>query len=202
MKIGVLVPVHAFEDGKQRLAPTLSQAERTRLNRCFFLHTLDVLSKRLNPKSCFVVSDSAEVLEITRAKYMVPVLETSKNGMNSALGLAAVSAFENGCEGVLSISCDLPFLAISDIDALVEAINKNTMVIAPDKWGTGTNALFFPNVNCIHYQYGEGSFARHMLTAKKAGLKIVVIKRNGLANDLDTPQDLARWPQNISHNKD
>jgi 2-phospho-L-lactate guanylyltransferase (CobY/MobA/RfbA family) len=43
------------------------------------------------------------------------------------------------------------------------------------------------------FRFGSGSFVAHQGAARAAGIEPVVVDRPGLAFDLDTPADLARW---------
>ena len=45
----------------------------------------------------------------------------------------------------------------------------------------------------IGFRFGAGSFAAHHAEARAAGVEPAILDRPGLAFDLDTPQDLARW---------
>jgi 2-phospho-L-lactate guanylyltransferase (CobY/MobA/RfbA family) len=45
----------------------------------------------------------------------------------------------------------------------------------------------------IGFRFGKGSFAKHLEEVERAGVPLVAVNRAGLAFDLDTPQDLARW---------
>jgi 2-phospho-L-lactate guanylyltransferase (CobY/MobA/RfbA family) len=45
----------------------------------------------------------------------------------------------------------------------------------------------------IRFRFGVGSFAKHLEEVERAGVPLVAVNRAGLAFDLDTPEDLARW---------
>ena len=62
--------------------------------------------------------------------------------------------------------------------------------IAP---GTGTNGLVLRPPGVIGFRFGTGSFAKHVAEVEQAGVPLVAVNRTGLAFDLDTPEDLARW---------
>ena len=65
--------------------------------------------------------------------------------------------------------------------------------MAPDRAGTGTNALALRPPDVIGFRFGAGSFAAHAAEIERAGVPAVAVNRGGLAFDLDTPADLARW---------
>ena len=67
------------------------------------------------------------------------------------------------------------------------------MAIAPDRAGTGTNGLALRPPDAIALRFGVGSFEAHRAEAEGAGVPLAEVHRPGLAFDLDTPADLARW---------
>jgi len=67
------------------------------------------------------------------------------------------------------------------------------VAIGPDRAGTGTNALALRPPGVINFRFGTGSFAAHAAEVERAGVPCVAVNRAGLAFDLDTPEDLARW---------
>jgi 2-phospho-L-lactate guanylyltransferase (CobY/MobA/RfbA family) len=67
------------------------------------------------------------------------------------------------------------------------------VAIAPDRAGSGTNGLALTPPDVIAFRFGIGSCAAHLGAAREAGVPAVEVHRPGLAFDLDTPADLARW---------
>ncbi len=92
--------------------------------------------------------------------------------------------------GVLVIAADLPWVQPSDIIALVGAAGPNTLVLAPSRDGTGTNALLVPSGVHLRPAYGEGSRAAHRREARRLGLRLAEVVRPGLGFDVDRPEDL------------
>ncbi len=93
--------------------------------------------------------------------------------------------------GILVIAADLPWVQPSDISALVHAAGPDTLVLAPSRDGTGTNALLVPPGVHIRPAYGEGSRAAHRREARRLGLRLAEVVRPGLGFDVDRPEDLA-----------
>jgi 2-phospho-L-lactate guanylyltransferase len=64
------------------------------------------------------------------------------------------------------------------------------MVITPDRWKTGTNALLVRPPGLIDYAYGPGSFQRHLERARAFGIRVEVCEIPSIGLDLDLPEDL------------
>ena len=92
--------------------------------------------------------------------------------------------------GLLLINGDLPFLQPEDIEAL--AGNNDEIAIAPDRHGSGTNALWCRTSGRIEPLFGDHSFMRHCLAARAAGVVPRVVKTLGLGFDVDDLEDASR----------
>jgi 2-phospho-L-lactate guanylyltransferase len=187
MSVWALLPVQPFEEGKTRLSTVLDNESRADLNRKFFRHVLGVTLEVFGPQRVLVISRSADILDAVHAR----TLKEPYNGdLNRALTDAARVAASHGAEAVLSLSSDLPLLQSDDIREMIDAGAGHDAVIAPDHAGLGTNALLL-KPDFIPYAYGEGSFQKHKMALEARRARIALVRRDGLAWDIDTPPDLA-----------
>ena len=191
MSIWAIVPTKPFESGKVRLAEVLSDSERVRLNRRFFENTLRKVLDVLPAYRVLVVSKSSEARAIGRA-LGTQTIEEEQGDLNSTLSLAAKVARASGATGILSISCDLPFLETADVSAMFDKTEAPCVTIAVDRHEVGTNALLVSPCCLIAYCYGPDSAARHKDRSAAASARAVVVRRPGLAFDIDTPDDLRK----------
>jgi 2-phospho-L-lactate guanylyltransferase len=196
MSIWAIIPARPLEEGKSRLAEALTPAERQRLNQRFFRQTLDVTAAVVGRERTLVISRSEELLSIASSLSFETLLEVAPYGLNAALTQAADAVRRRGASGVLSVSCDLPFLIPDEIRALLDVAQEGDgLAIASDRPGTGTNALVMSPVGAIPYLYGLGSFAAHQEAARAAGLTLNVVRRAGLSFDIDTPDDFEQMEE-------
>lgn len=119
-------------------------------------------------------------------------LPDAGEGPNAALARAAQDLFDRGAPCLLVLSADLPHVEPADVQALIEASGPGGCAVAPDHRGQGTNAICFTRLVSFRFQFGEGSLARHLAEAARLGLTPAVVRRAGLAFDVDEPEDLAR----------
>ena len=196
MSIWAIIPARPLEEGKSRLAEALTPAERQRLNQRFFRQTLDVTAAVIGRERTLVISRSEELLSIASSLSFETLLEVAPYGLNAALTQAANAVRQRGASGVLSVSCDLPFLIPDELRALLDVAQEGDgLAIASDRPGTGTNALVMSPVGAIPYRYGLGSFAAHQEAARTAGLTLNVVRRAGLSFDIDTPDDFEQMEE-------
>jgi 2-phospho-L-lactate guanylyltransferase len=183
--------------GKSRLAAALDPPARARLNRVLLTLTLGVIERWRGLTRCVVVSPCEEALATAARLGAASVLETpDAAGLNGAAALGASYASDHGARSILILPCDLPYLTPESLTALAHAAEMpRHMVIAPDKAGTGTNALLVSAQRPFEFRYGEQSFARHLLLSAERGWTAAVCARPEIAFDLDTPEDLAAWSE-------
>ena len=187
----IIVPHRGLAASKTRLAPVLDAGERETLARTLLERVLSVARQACD--DVVVISPAAELRPIVEAAGARLVVQRGM-GLNEGLEQARAEALDDGVDVLTVLHGDLPNLAPEDIDALVAAVPApRGVAIAPDRAGTGTNGLAQSPPDAIGFAFGPGSLARHRAAAEQAGVPLKVVERPGLAFDLDTPADLARW---------
>jgi 2-phospho-L-lactate guanylyltransferase len=190
MTLWAIVPVKPLRRGKSRLAGTLNEDERTKLNRDLLQHTLETLSDLKEVDGVLVVSRDPNVLHIARDHGARTVQEDGQPELNTALKRATIVAQVYATRGVLVLPADLPLITRDDILTLIKrATEPPVVVIAPDRHGKGTNALLISPPGLIEYDFGENSFQRHCDAIKKAGARLEIVELPSLGLDLDVPED-------------
>lgn len=190
MTLWAIVPVKPLRRGKSRLAGTLTEDERTELNRALLHHTLETLTGLKEVDKVLVVSRDPNALTIAREHGARTVQEDGQPHLNTALQRATVVAQVYATRGVLILPADLPLVTKEDIQVLLDrAVKPPVVVIAPDRHGRGTNALLISPAGLIEYDFGENSFQRHCDRARHAGARLEVVEIPSLGLDLDLPED-------------
>lgn len=190
MTLWAIVPVKPLRHGKSRLAGTLTEDQRTELNRALLQHTLETLSEIKEVDGVLVVSRDPHALTIARSHGARTVQENGQPQLNIALKRATVVAQVYATRGVLVLPADLPLISKDDVFELVQrAQQPPVVVIAPDRHGRGTNALLISPPGLIEYDFGENSFQRHCERAKNAGARLEIVELPSLGLDLDIPED-------------
>jgi 2-phospho-L-lactate guanylyltransferase len=190
----VLLPVKAFSNAKQRLAPALDGATRAGLARAMVRDVLGALRRARVPERIVVFTASDEVIEMAVPFGFQTIKEKSVDGHSAAIN-QLVDEFSSTSSEILAIAGDLPKLVPSEIDFALNAASEPVTLIPSRDW-TGTNGVLFIPPARIAMEYGEGSFRRHLSKVSAAGLGSDVMDLPGIAFDIDTPEDLQNFMEN------
>jgi 2-phospho-L-lactate guanylyltransferase len=163
----------------------------------------EALARRLLDQVLKVAHEACgDVVVITPSEALEPLVSSTGArlvvqrgmGLNDGLDQARRGAIADGIATLLVLHGDLPNLGADDVTALLDAVPRPSGVaIAPDRAGHGTNGLALRPLDAIAFKFGVESHAAHLAEAEAAGVPLVEVHRPGLAFDLDTPADLARW---------
>jgi 2-phospho-L-lactate/phosphoenolpyruvate guanylyltransferase len=189
--VRIIVPHRGLAAAKTRLAPVLDDAEREALARRLLEQVLKVAQEACGD---VVVITPSEALEPLVASTGARLVVQRGMGLNAGLEQARREAISDQVDTLLVLHGDLPNLSTDDVAALLAAVPQPSGVaVGPDRAGNGTNGLALRPPDAIAFRFGVGSLAAHRAEAEAAGVPLVEVHRPGLAFDLDTPADLARW---------
>jgi 2-phospho-L-lactate guanylyltransferase len=67
---------------------------------------------------------------------------------------------------------------------------EDSVVLAPDRHGSGTNSMLSHPVSLARFAFGPGSFDIHRAAAMHAGANLEIYRSPGTSLDVDTLDDL------------
>lgn len=178
----VLVPVKAFADAKQRLAPVLEPPARRALARAMAETVLGAAGGLRTA----VVCDDDDVRAWAEG-LGAEAIWTPGLGLNGAVEAGIAHLGRRGAPTVVVAHADLP-LAV-DLAWLGEA-PADVVTLVPDRHLDGTNALCVPTGAGFTPAYGAGSFRAHRAEAARLGLTVRLVPDDRLGWDVDVPADL------------
>lgn len=213
MDIWVLIPVKSLLDSKRRLSHLLPPKQRADLICDLLQRQLGILKQVRAVHQVLVISSDPTVWEIARQHGALVVEEQVSRGLNIAVTQGMAVAATNGASAVLILPVDLPYIAVSDVELLINRAAERSaanepltrglqspqvnavdhplglVVIASDEAGDGTNALFVSPAVEFSFHFGPGSFHKHIEEAEKRDKIIEVITTPGLRFDIDNEGD-------------
>lgn len=191
MTTRLIVPHRGLDASKSRLAPVLSPNERGELAAHLLRRVLRIAHQAV--PDVVVISPSEDLGELVQESGARLLVQRGL-GLNAGLDQARAAAVNEGVETLVVLHGDLPELDVPDVLALVAAVPESGGVaIAPDRVESGTNGLALRPPGVIPFRFGVGSLRAHREAAESVGASFVIVRRLGLAFDLDTPDDLDEW---------
>ena len=189
-----IVPVKPLVRAKSRLADVLSPKERENLSIKMLMRNLLVLKNSESIVDVLVISRDTHVLAMARDLDIHTVQESGQPELNNALTRATQLLETWGVDATLVLPADIPLLAVEDVEEIIKLGRfKGSVVISPDFEEDGTNALFMHPPGIIPYSYGDGSFPRHVDSAKAADAILHIYESDRIKLDVDTPDNLIHY---------
>ena len=198
--VHALIPIKRFDRGKTRLRERLDETARRALAHRMFERVLDVSLGCPRLAGTLVVTDAEDIATLARARGasvladpadLATAPERARLAQVVDAGLAQLRA--QGASGALVLMADLPALEVRDLDALLDALDRADVVLAPDRRGRCTNALALrlPPASALRTAFGRpDSLAEHEAQARALGLRVMLEANPRLALDVDIPADL------------
>jgi len=196
-----LVPLKDLVEAKSRLAGLLRPSERRALAQAMAEDVLTVLRDHPRVTGITLVSDDP-VADLLAQKYGAACWSESAlgcRGLNPVIRHASAQLLRGTDAALLVLHADLPLLSAADIDAALAAHGQGGgLVVGCDREGTGTNLLVFDAASTPEFCFGENSCALHCASARAGGFPVQVLRRAGVALDVDEAMDLKCLLQRLS----
>ncbi|MDP9136402.1 MAG: 2-phospho-L-lactate guanylyltransferase [Actinomycetota bacterium] len=193
MRTIAILPIKRFGAAKQRLAGQLGSGARQALVQAMFQDVLAALRHVDGLDAVAVVTANATAARAAHGEGVIVLADSDESGHNEAAAVGVAYAAEQGFDRVLLVPGDTPLLDGNEIEALLgeAAVDGPSLVVVPDRHGSGTNALLISPPTAVAPAFGRGSRERHERLAVAAGARCRVYPLPSLAVDVDTPEDLA-----------
>lgn len=194
----VLLPIKNLNFAKQRLSSLLNAAERRIFFQAMLNDVLQVLDDHPFIHGITLVSDDPSADALTNKYDLSCITQTSlkTQGLSDTVQAGVLFLGDNGIDDVMVLHGDLPLISEREITDLVHAYAtayKPTVMLTPDRRGTGTNCIVCPAQSNFQFHYGANSFDKHRAQASLCGLKTKVSEQQGISCDIDYPHDLLQF---------
>jgi 2-phospho-L-lactate/phosphoenolpyruvate guanylyltransferase len=190
LKATAVLPVKRFAAAKQRLAAGIDDERRAEIVAAMLEDVLEAIAGAPSIERTIVVTNEPAARELATAAGAELVADPDASGHSGAALAGVARASELGAACVALLPGDCPLLEPRELERLLTGLPERFVAIVSDRHGTGTNALALAPPTAIRPAFGEGSCARHVAAARKAGIPYAVEELASLALDLDTPADV------------
>ena len=193
MRTAAILPVKHFSQAKQRLGQSVADSLRLQLARAMVADVLLALEECDSIERTIVVTRESSVAVAASEAGAIVIEDAAESGQSAAANLGVARAVAEGFERVLCVPGDCPALDPAELEALLEdgAPSAPTVVIIPDRHGSGTNGLLLSPPEAISPSFGPDSCERHLALALAAGADCRIERPQSLLLDIDTGADLA-----------
>jgi len=210
VRTAAILPVKRFARAKQRLGASVADPLRRELAGAMVADVLLALAHTDAIERTIVVTREPLVAEAANAQGAIVIDDQAEAGQSAAASLGVRRALQEGIERVLCVPGDCPTLDPAELDALLRqgvgtageagsslagnedagSPGRPSVVIVPDRHGTGTNGLLLSPPDAIAPSFGPDSCQRHRALALAAGVDCRVERVPSLLLDIDTGDDL------------
>lgn len=181
-----MVPLKHLDRAKSRLAGTVT--DRPALALALLRGVLRALRQTPGIDRILVISPDPRVRNHCPGATF---LQQRGRGLNPALEQARRLALNDGAEALLVVLADLGGLTSQALQAMLGACpHPPAAVAAPDRPGTGTNALLLHPADLFAFRFGRESLGRHRREARRRGVPLVLFDDPATMRDLDLPEHL------------
>lgn len=196
MRTAAVLPVKSFSRAKQRLGASVADRLRLELARAMVADVLLALAHTDAIERTIVVTREQEAADAARGLGASVIDDVSESGQSAAAALGIAHAVTEGIERVLCVPGDCPALDPGELQMLLAADQGSgeagpTVVIVPDRHGSGTNGLLLSPPQAIPPSFGPDSCERHRALALAAGITARIERPESMLLDIDTGADLA-----------
>jgi len=192
--IRAIIPVKPLSVAKTRLASAFDASQRQTIAEHMLHHVLYTLEQCPFLDSTIVVTSDCSGASIAREYGAEQILDSDYPGLNHALNKARRSTAIGSSDRIIILPSDLPAIRPCDLIGFVRhAKCDNDVVIAPDRFGSGTNALLLPAGSRFVTCFGPRSYKAHINGAPLAGHTLSIFHNDRIGLDIDTPEDVAEF---------
>jgi len=190
----VVMPVKDLPDAKQRLGAVLDARERQELFRAMLEDVLSALAASTGLAGLLLVTRDPQARRLATRYGARVLVEDENRGHTAASSLGARTLAQEGVSGMVQLPADIPLVTPEDIAALLHVHGEAPAVtLAPSRDQRGSNAVACSPPDLLPLRFGDDSFFPHLRRARALGVEAQIVKRPGLALDVDTPEDLAAF---------
>ncbi|WP_269618210.1 2-phospho-L-lactate guanylyltransferase [Zhongshania sp. BJYM1] len=200
-----LLPLKDFVQAKQRLTGCLTVSERRGLFHAMVEDVLTVLAAHSGFERIVVVSDDPAA-QLLAEHYRIDCWSERDLGLSGLNGvvsaalnkMAVLTANESHPVAAMVVHGDLPLLGEQELNVLTAKHqllmkeHRSAVSIATDRHGLGSNILVCDPASVPALAYGRDSCAIHYQEAVAMNLPAQIISLPGIAQDIDTQEDLSR----------
>ncbi|MCL2157056.1 MAG: 2-phospho-L-lactate guanylyltransferase [Methanobrevibacter sp.] len=180
-----IIPVSKISNAKTRLSPFLNLKERENLLKAMLKDVTSALKHSVD--EVIIISADKDVLEFAGTLNVLTLVENEGLNLNTAIN-QAMDWCRAKTKKVIIIPSDIPLIAKTNLDTLINSAKALDFIIVPSKGG-GTNGLAIKPLS-LAMKFGDFSFKNHVKEAVTKKFEPVIYDSFYMSLDVNTTEDL------------
>ncbi len=196
-----VIPIKRLDRAKQRLAPILTEEERTLLFTKMVEDVLTATEACTSVDEIVVVTNDEFVIQLALGFGSRIIDEPVNPGLIPAVTEAAKQLTADGIGIMLFLPGDVPLVTPEELEVVMDGFGQTgepEFLIVPASDLGGSNCIVCSPPDCMEFAFGEDSFRRHLAIARKLDIVPTVAKLPGIGLDIDTPEDLEQLVKTLA----
>jgi 2-phospho-L-lactate guanylyltransferase len=200
VRTAAILPVKRLVNAKQRLGASVADSTRLELARAMVGDVLIALRETPSIDETILVTNDEQIRRAARYLGVSVLADSAEAGQSQAVRTGLEHALNGRAQRALCVPGDCPALDPGELERLLGSDDgeQPSVVVMPDRHGSGTNGLLLTPPDVITPSFGPDSRVRHEQLARAAKVDLRVELLPSLLLDVDTGEDLATLRERLA----
>src|SRR5271166_6356930 len=186
----LLIPVKNLATAKQRLAPALTQAQRSQLTEAMLRDVMTAAAGVQDHLDVALVTGDSRAQQLARDFGFAVIEDTRGESETAAIEMATAWCEQRGYDTTVVIPGDIPLITSDELHRVLDSAPVAGAVFVPAYDRRGSNCILRRPASLIPLRFGNDSFLPHCEAMRKTGRELVILEMPGIGLDIDNPHEL------------
>lgn len=186
----LLIPVKDLATAKQRLAPALTQTQRSQLAEAMLRDVMTAAAAVRDRIDVALVTGDARAQQLAHEFGFGVIEDARSDGETAAIEMATLWSEQGGYDTIVVIPGDIPLITAEELHRVLDAAPAEGAVFVPAYDGRGSNCILRRPASIIPLRFGNDSFLPHCEAMRQTGRELVIVEMPGISLDIDNPHEL------------
>lgn len=194
-----IIPVKDTNYSKQRLAGRFDAGQRQKLALTMLEDVLSAVAPTGDQSRLVLVTVDPTAVALAKS-FGARVLDDGAHDGHTGSVVAAASVLKaEGANGFLTLPADVPLITTGEVRRILDTHHASptpAFTIVPSHDEFGSNAIAMSPPGAVPLRFGDDSYRPHLAAARTCGIEPSIVNLPGVAEDVDTPEDVDRVSAN------
>jgi 2-phospho-L-lactate guanylyltransferase len=186
----LLIPVKDLATAKQRLAPALTQPQRSQLAETMLRDVMLAAAGVRSRLELALVTGDVRAHHLAREFGFGVIEDTRNESETAAIEMATAECEQRGYHTTVVIPGDIPLITTDELHRVLDAAPAAGAVFVPAYDWRGSNCILRCPASLIPLRFGNDSFLPHCEAMRRTGREPIILEMPGIGLDIDKPHEL------------